>query len=306
MKFIKRKINKKTIKKPSKDLRKKRIKRNTTYKKGGACGPGGCSPSVSTGPSCPGGNCGAGSCPGGNCGANIGPVGPSVSSKPGTVNQSQYNSENIKQMAYNTSAIADRTLNVAENVGNVGYNAAQGAIAMTDRLGENVIEKSKAAVQFAKSMYAKDYSLFEGRPLYEKICGNISRLFILKSNVFESTINSAFKELFESGTVKDRFNTVFKEAIDEMIENDEMKQKIDQNIENKILEPVSEYIHNQLVGADPSITKERILDVLKKDPEKNISTFGVGADMAMTTIDPLTIPPVMNNPNNAISNMKLN
>ena len=287
----------KTKKKQPKDLRNKRnyLRRGRTHKKGGEC----------TGPNCDGQM---------NQGATNSSFSEKMRNMASSGSQKVYNAANdfksnasqkalgvantVKDYGANSgqrvsniaSTIGSMGVSAAKKIGSLSYDAGKASIGVANQIGEKAVDTGKT---IKEAVTNKDYSLFEGRPLYEKICGNISRLFIMNSHKFESTINVAIKKLFESDTIKERFNNVFKEAIDEMVDDNIMKVRINNNIENKILDPVSEYIHNQLVGIDPNMTKERILTVLKKDPnsENNIMTpFGIGANIAKSTIEPLSAP----------------
>ena len=298
----------KTKKKQPKDLRNKRIylRRGRTHKKGGECTGSGCTNNQGAANSSFSEKI--------NQGAANSSFSEKMRNMTSSGSQKIYNAANdfksnaiqktlgvantVKDYGDNSgkrvsniaSTIGSMGVSAAKKIGSLSYDAGKASIGVAKKIGEKAVYTGKT---IKEDVINKDYSLFEGRPLYEKICGNISRLFIMNSHKFESTINVKIKELFESDTIKERFNNVFKEMVDEMVDDNIMKVRINNNIENKILDPVSEYIHNQLVGIDPNMTKERILTVLKNYPnsENNIMTpFGIGANIAKSTIEPLSSP----------------
>ena len=119
--------------------------------------------------------------------------------------------------------------------------------------------------------------------LYESICSNMNNLFIQNSSKFETTITSAIQAMFETDTVKNKFKQVIADTIDKFANDPETSREMNAKIESKILDCVANHIMAKLTGTDVSITKERILDLLKKDPSTMATIASAAPDVATET-----------------------
>ena len=143
---------------------------------------------------------------------------------------------------------------------NDSAQAVQGTVDVIDDVGSSAIRLEKQAfIPTIKMPADLRYKL------YETLCSNLHRLFALNTDFFQSTVNNRINNMFEPSMLKNHFDDIINKRLDEIVSDEESKIEMNGKIENKILDDVAEHVHNEIKLMDPSITKEEIFDLLKKD-----------------------------------------
>ena len=171
--------------------------------------------------------------------------------------QQQQPQQQQQQQPSTFDTVSKNALAVTEQIGSTAYATAKGAVSVGEEAASSVIKTGK--IMFSRGVLPEDAE----KKLIESIESNITRVFVDNSYKFETIINKSLSSLLENPSSKEVFNEKFKTTLDQMIHDSELNENFKNKIENKILDPVGEYIHNQIVGIDPSVTKESILKQIK-------------------------------------------
>ena len=175
-------------------------------------------------------------------------------------NQQQQPDPNQQQQQPDPNQDPNQDPSFANRLLNDSVQAVQGTVDVIDDIGSSAIRIEKQA--FIPTIKMPADLRFK---IYESLCSNMKKLFALNTDFFQSTVNNRINNMFEPSMLKNHFNDIINKRLDEIVSDEESKIEMNGKIENKILDDVAEHVHNEIKLMDPSITKEEIFDLLKKD-----------------------------------------